>query len=182
MHCGSYFGESLMEQAGQGAAFAKFGATKLAVFTVVVDACGVIVREGKAVLGNRDPQSGRHSLVFEDLRASKGPGTTNLAPGTLSETTALALLVTNRDLRQDEIHRPAVAADTSMARAIQPFHTERDGDAFFAVTIAKVCKDDPKLPHLCVLSPELPWNAVLNCVPTLLRDSRDSEEGEGGRT
>ncbi len=41
VHCGSYFGESFMERSGQGAAFRKLGATRLAVFTVV-NARGVI--------------------------------------------------------------------------------------------------------------------------------------------
>ena len=46
VHCGSYFGKTLMEQAGQGAAFAEFGATNVAVFAIV-NARGVVVSVGK---------------------------------------------------------------------------------------------------------------------------------------
>ena len=67
-----------------------------------------------------------------------------------------------------------------MARAIQPFHTERDGDVFFAVTTSEVSKDDSELElsDLCVFSLELAWDTVLNCVPNQFRDS---DEGKGGK-
>jgi L-aminopeptidase/D-esterase-like protein len=167
VHCGSYFGRSFMEQSGQGAAFGEFGATKVAVFAVV-NARGVIVdRAGRALLGNRDRQSGLRTSVVEDLRSGKRPLPAETAPtAVLSENTTLSLLVTNRELRQDELQRLAVSTHSSMARAIQPFHTERDGDTFFAVSTAEISRGDPDLSDLCVFSSELAWDAVLNCVST----------------
>jgi L-aminopeptidase/D-esterase-like protein len=164
VHCGTYFGQACMEQSGQGAAFGEFGRTKLGIFTVV-NALGVVVnREGQPVLGNLDRRSGRRSLVAEDLRRGKKTHPTDLAADAgVSENTTLTLLVTNRQLRQEHLQRLAVATHTSMARAIQPFHTERDGDTFFAVTTAEVSTRDPDLSDLCVLSAELAWDAVLNC-------------------
>ena len=166
VHCGSYFGQEFMEQSGQGAAFAEFGATKVAVFTVV-NARGVVMdRAGRPVLGNRDHQSGLRSSIIEDLGRGKRTVPTELAAATgLGENTTLTLLVTNRQLRQDQLQRLAVATHTSMARAIQPFHTGRDGDTLFAATTAEISEGDPDLSDLCALSSELAWDAVLNCVP-----------------
>ena len=83
----------------------------------------------------------------------------------MSENTTLTLLVTNRQLRQEDLKRLVVATHTSMARAIQPLHTERDEDNFFAVTTAEVSTSDPHLSDRCELSGELAWDAVLNRAP-----------------
>jgi L-aminopeptidase/D-esterase-like protein len=98
VHCGTYFGQACMEQSGQGAGFGEFGRTKRGVFTVVVNAVGVVVnRQGQPVLGNLDRQSGRRSLVAEHLRWGKKPHPTDLAAGAgVSENTTLTWLVTNR--------------------------------------------------------------------------------------
>jgi L-aminopeptidase/D-esterase-like protein len=52
-----------------------------------------------------------------------------------------------------------------MARAIQPFHTSRDGDMLFALTTAESDKNMPSLAELSVRASELAWDAVLNSVP-----------------
>ena len=66
-----------------------------------------------------------------------------------------------------------------MARAIQPFGTEVDGDTLFAVTTGEV--DDRSLSHidLGALASETAWDAVLASVPTLAPlTPRSSESGE----
>ena len=167
VYCGTYFGQAFMEQSGQGAAFAEFGRTELGIFTVV-NALGVVVnREEQPVLGNLDRRSGLCSLVAEDLRRGKKPHPTGPAAGAdVSDNATLTLLVTNRQRKQEELQCLAVATHTSMARAIQPFHTETDGDTFFAVTTAEVSTSDPHLSDLCVLSAELAWDAEL-CAETV---------------
>ena len=73
VHCGSYFGERFMERSGQGAAFLDLGTTRLAVFTVV-NARGVIVdREGRVILGNRDPHTGSRTAVATGFAAVSKP-------------------------------------------------------------------------------------------------------------
>jgi len=52
-----------------------------------------------------------------------------------------------------------------MARAIQPFHTERDGDTLFVTTTGDITAEEPNLSDLSVLASELAWDAVLNCIP-----------------
>src|SRR3954451_6446975 len=68
--CGGVFGRDRAEPAGQGGAFRQIGATKVAAF-VVVNALGAILdRQGRVVLGNRDPQTGarRHPVAEYESR------------------------------------------------------------------------------------------------------------------
>lgn len=168
VHVGKFFGPRYMEQAGQGAAFRQIGETKVAVF-VVVNAIGAIVdRQGRVARGNRDPETGARTHVGDDLRDGtsrrkreweKRRGAPAPAP---PENTTLALVVTNQVLSYRELQRLAVQTHTSMARAIHPFHTDRDGDVLFAVTTAEV--DDPAtgFADLAAHATELAWDAVLS--------------------
>jgi len=163
VHSGAYFGQSRMEQSGQGAAFADVGTTKLAVFTVVNARGALMDRAGNTILGNCDRESGQRTAIRDDLRRGKRP---EPAPSpTLCENTTLTLLITNRCLRQDELWRLAITTHSSMARAIQPFPTERDGDTLFVTTTGDITAEEPNLSDLSVLASELAWDAVLNCIP-----------------
>ena len=164
VHCGSYFGESFMERSGQGAAFLNLGPTRLAVFTVV-NARGVIVdREGRVVAGNRDPCGSRASVATALSGGKQAANDTPLS-SCLTDSTTLTLVVTNRVLDQTHLQRLAIETHSSMARAIQPFHTARDGDTLFAVSTASCETDNPPLADLSVYASELAWDAVLNAVP-----------------
>jgi L-aminopeptidase/D-esterase-like protein len=164
VHCGSFFGESFMERSGQGAAFLDLGSTRLAVFTVV-NARGVIIgREGKVVAGNRDISGSRISVAAA-LRGGRRPANSIPSSSCLTDSTTLTLVVTNRVLDQSQLRRLAIETHSSMARAIQPFHTSRDGDTLFAVTTANCEARDPDVDELSVYASELAWDAVLNSVP-----------------
>jgi hypothetical protein len=54
-----------------------------------------------------------------------------------------------------------------MARAIQPFATEEDGDVLYAVTTGEVENPGLSAVDLSVLASELAWDAVLSSVPPL---------------
>lgn len=164
VHAGSYFGEDRMEQSGQGAAFAEISATKLALFTVVNCRGAVTDRAGVTVLGNKDRVSGKRTGIAEGLKSGRTPSAKAATPA-LCENTTLTLLLTNRSMTQDQLQRMAITTHSSMARGIQPFHTERDGDTFFAVTSGEVSEAEPDLADLAVLASELAWDAVLDCVP-----------------
>lgn len=164
VHVGSYFGEKAMEQSGQGAAFCERGATKIAVFSVV-NARGVLLdRKGKVVLGNWNSESRKRAAIPEAIQLGK-TAPRAVAAGAVSENTTLTLLLTNRCMDRDDLTRLAITTHSSMARAIQPFHTERDGDTLFAVTTGDVTEREPDLSDLAVLASELAWDAVLDCVP-----------------
>ena len=176
VHVGSYFGESRMEQSGQGAAFCERGATKIAIFTVV-NSRGVLVdRQGRTVLGNWDRESAKRVAISESIQLGRSTSLAGISSTAICENTTLTLLLTNRCMERDELTRLAITTHSSMARAIQPFHTERDGDTLFAVTTGEISEQEPDSSDLAVLASELAWDAVLNCVP----EDR-SETDSGGR-
>jgi len=126
-------GESA-ELSGQGGAFRVVGKTRIAVFTVV-NAYGAIVgRNGTVVRGNRAADGRRQHASEIDQRLD-----------------ALQLRSIAR-----QVH-------TSMARAIQPFHSRWDGDILYACSTQAAL--DPALDEvsLGVVASELVWDAVLAC-------------------
>ena len=165
VHCGKLLGSEYMERAGQGAAFAQFGATKLGVFTVVNAVGCVVDRSGSVVLGNRDSRSGirlRPEKVLQMLGESAQSNPAGEKDKSAANTT-LTLVITNREMTQDQLQRLAVETHTSMARAIQPFQTFRDGDILFAVTTGDDPTCDPEIAELRLHASELAWDAVLSC-------------------
>lgn len=147
------------EKAGQGGAFRQIGPTKLAVFTVV-NALGALVdRQGRVVRGHRDPASGERASYATLIERKLADGVGEAPP---HGNTTLTVLVTNQKVgRLDQLGKQVHA---SMARAIQPFHTEFDGDILYAVSTGEVENPDLGDIALGVLASELAWDAVLSCV------------------
>jgi len=167
---GKYIGRDYREQAGQGGAFRQLGATKIAVFTVV-NALGAIVdRQGRVVRGLRDPQTGARLSQADAMRLlieRAEPPTTAPKPEAqrqMPTNTTLTLVVTNQKLEHWQLRRLAVQVHASMARAIQPFQMQADGDVLFAATTAEI--ENPRLPlnTLAVLASELAYDAVLSSI------------------
>jgi L-aminopeptidase/D-esterase-like protein len=165
VHCGKLLGREYGERAGQGAAVGRLGRTKVAVFTVVNSVGAIVDRSGRVVLGNRDAQTGTRYTVEDTMRLAADRG----RPAGLDESgnTTLTLVVIDRDMSQCALQRLAIEVHTSMARAIQPFHTARDGDTLFAVTTGEDCTSDPDHGELSLYASELAWSAVLQCVPSV---------------
>jgi hypothetical protein len=160
---GSYFGDRLYS--GQGGAFRQIGPTRVAVFTVV-NAVGTIVdRQGRVVRCSQEGSAGCGSIdhLLEERLAQLTP----VSKEELRQNTTISLVVTNQKLSYWALKRLAVQVHTSMARAIQPFHTESDGDTLFAVSTGKI--ENPRLSErdLGVLASETAWDAVLNSLPRL---------------
>lgn len=146
------------EFAGQGAAFGTFGGMKVLVLTVV-NAAGVIVdREGRVVRGNVHPETGQRRWPAEDYLAAAGGGDPASA---LAGNTTLTAVVTNVRLPERSLNQFAIQVHSSMHRAIQPFHTEIDGDILFAVTTDEVELRGTST-GLGALASELAWDAVLS--------------------
>jgi L-aminopeptidase/D-esterase-like protein len=186
VNVGKFFGPAFMESAGQGGAFRQAGATKIAAFTVV-NSVGVIVdRGGRVVRGNFDPESGLRRTLAQDLNdgsaarkklaralpeAALGPAEAKTAsaedpsPAPGGGNTTLTMLVTNQQLTHQQLSRLALQTHTSMARAIQPFHTEKDGDVLFAATTGAVRNPDLEFEELASHAAEAAWDAVLSAVP-----------------
>ena len=147
------------ELSGQGAAFRVVGQTRIAVFTVV-NAYGAIVdRSGKVVRGNRDAGGRREHAA--DVVTATGSYYPPAEPR--SRNTTLTCVATDQRLDPLQLRSIARQVHTSMARAIQPFHSRWDGDILYACATQAV--DDPALDEvsLGVVASELAWDAVLAC-------------------
>lgn len=150
------------EAAGQGGAFRQIGETRIAVFTVV-NAIGVIVdRKGRVVRGGLDRRTGRREPLVEEAEQIIA-GAFPRADVPEGVNTTLTVVVTNRQLDERSLRQLGRQVHSSMARAIQPFHTLFDGDVLFAATTAEVADDGVGEGALGVIASELAWDAVLAC-------------------
>lgn len=148
------------EPAGQGGAVRQIGATRLAVFTVV-NAIGVIVdRAGHVVRGGLDQETGQRSfLIAESERIIAGDEPSLPVPE--AGNTTLTVVVTNQQLDDRSLAQLGRQVHSSMARAIQPFHTLYDGDVLFAVSTDEIAGDGLDAGPLATIASEVAWDAVL---------------------
>ena len=149
------------EPGGQGAAFRRIGATRIAVFTVVNAVGAVVDRQGQVVRGHLDRSTGaRRALVVgvEERVAAGQP--VHPPPGN----TTLTLVATNQRLDRRVLQQLGRQVHASLARAIQPFHALVDGDVLYAVSTDEV--ENPALDSVAlgVVASELAWDAVLRAV------------------
>jgi 6-aminohexanoate-oligomer endohydrolase len=89
------------------------------------------------------------------------PGAT--LPGGLTRHTTLSVLVTNVAFPRELLRQLGRQVHSSMARAIQPFHTPDDGDILFTVSTGEVAAEDIDSTAVGVVASELAWDAVLAC-------------------
>ncbi|MGC7098478.1 P1 family peptidase [Amycolatopsis lurida] len=149
------------EFAGQGAAFREIGGMKVLVATVV-NAVGVVVdRDGRVVRGNVHADTGERKLPVEDYALAAGGGQ---PVGTLAGNTTLTVLVTNVRLPEVSLRQLGTQVHSSMHRAIQPFHTEIDGDILFTCTTDEVDLTGITATGLGAIASEVAWDAVLSSV------------------
>lgn len=148
---------SRTEFSGQGAAFAEHAGVKVLVATVV-NAVGVVVdRDGAIVRGNYDPATGERRHPATDYGALIGTETA----GPVRGNTTVTAMVTNVRLSDIELRQVATQVHSSMHRAIQPFHTETDGDVLFALTTDAVDLVGVGSTGFGALASEVAWDAVL---------------------
>lgn len=175
VNVGKFFGPAFMESSGQGGAFRQVGDVKLAVFSVV-NSVGVIVgRDGQVVRGNLDPQASLRRTLAQDLNDGAATRKRSVAramaeplpPSGAPENTTLTVVVVNQRLTYAQLSRLAVQTHTSLARGIQPFHTEKDGDVLYAVTTGEVGSTGLEFEELASYAAELAWDAILSAVPPL---------------
>jgi 6-aminohexanoate-oligomer endohydrolase len=163
---GKGLGFELRETAGQGGAFRQVGPSKVAVFTVVNAVGAIVDRDGRVVRGHFDAETGQRYTFMEGLQRKLARNEPVEPPK--EDNTTLTVVVTNQRLTAERgptwsLRQFARTVHTSMSRAIQPFHTLRDGDVLWAVTTNEV--DNPALDDVAlgVLASECAWDAVLSC-------------------
>ncbi|HVE80168.1 MAG TPA: P1 family peptidase [Gemmatimonadaceae bacterium] len=161
---------------GQGGAFRQLGSTKIAVFTVVNSLGSIVDRNGRIVSCGATKHPIRDCGTIADrLRQSSDrvreratastPAAPSLDDSAPTQNTTITLVVTNQRLPSWALQRLAVQVHTSMARAIQPFGTQRDGDVLYAVTTDQVENANLSPEALGLVASEVAWDAVLSSVP-----------------
>ena len=146
----------IAEAGGQGAALREFAGVKILVVTVVNSLGAVIARDGSVVRGNLDREAGRR-LRSIDILAPGQRRESNAAP---TENTTLTLVATNAKFSSRELSQFGRQVHTSMARAIDPFHTSMDGDTLYAATSNQV-KAEAAPDVLGMIAGDVAWDAVL---------------------
>lgn len=167
MQGGFFGGWEYRQYSGQGGAVRELGSTRVAVFTVVNSLGAVVDRRGRVVRchtteGTECPPIGEY---LADAVRRRGLAAVARDEGASSENTTITVVVTNEKLEFWALQRLAVQVHTSMARAIQPFHTTNDGDVLFAVTTNEVEHESLSVDVLGAVASEAAWDAVLSSVP-----------------
>jgi L-aminopeptidase/D-esterase-like protein len=147
-----------LERCGQGAAVYASGEVRVAAFTVVNAVGALVDRSGRAVRGHLDPKTGRRVRVGDvvSIRSDVQP-TVEPPPGN----TTLTVIATNQGMGLRELNQMARQVHSSMARAIDPFHTMYDGDVLYCVTTNALNPAPLSYNEISYIASELAWDAVL---------------------
>ena len=153
---------------GVGTAAARHGAVIISALTVV-NAAGDVLdwRTGSIVAGARTADGRGFARTVEVLRRdleARAAVNAPLADGALRSTT-LALIGTNVALTKTQLTKLAMMANTGAARAINPYHTQGDGDQVLAISTAGVTAP-VSLTALGAIAAEVLGDAILRAVRT----------------
>lgn len=164
---GSYFGCNAYS--GEGGAFRQIGNLKIAAFTVV-NAYGVVTKpDDRLAACYRDPTWPNDitvSALMRNVPASTKKGWADPPEERHGGNTTISLVITNEKLAPAELRRLAVQVHTSMAREIQPFSTEEDGDVLYAVSTGELTGEGAlSSPDLGTVASELMEDAVFSSIP-----------------
>jgi L-aminopeptidase/D-esterase-like protein len=164
---GAFFGWGV--HSGQGGAFRQIDDIKVAAFVVVNSSGAVTDRDGRLVKFRREPTDlPKASDLLTNLPASRS-GLWIPQPSDPRRTgghhTTISLIVTNQKLSYAALQRLGVQVHTSMARGIQPFSTDVDGDTLFALSTQEVGNTSLSLRDLNTIAGEVMWDAILASVP-----------------
>jgi len=164
---GAFFGWGV--HSGQGGAFRQIEDVKVAAFVVVNSSGAVTDRAGRLVKFRNEPKDlPKASDLLANLPASCSEARispTSDRNKTGGRHTTISLTVTNQKLSYAALQRLAVQVHTSMARGIQPFSTDVDGDTIFALSTEEVSSTSLSLRELNTIAGEVMWDAILSSVP-----------------
>jgi L-aminopeptidase/D-esterase-like protein len=123
----------------------------VAVFVVLNSLGAIYDRSGTLIRGNLRPDGSRVPCTGDGVPAPRN--------------TTLTLIVTDLKATSRQLQQAARQAHASMARAIQPFHTELDGDILFFATTNRVAHPPLLAPAaLGTLAAETAWDAILAAI------------------
>jgi L-aminopeptidase/D-esterase-like protein len=164
---GAFFGWGV--HSGQGGAFRQIDDLKVAAFVVVNSSGAITGRDGRLLkfkrLPNELPKASDLLADLPESRSEEWMPRASSSNKTNGQHTTISLVVTNQKLGHAALQRLAVQVHTSMARGIQPFSTEVDGDTLFALSTREVSSTSLSLRDLNTIASELMWDAILVSVP-----------------
>jgi L-aminopeptidase/D-esterase-like protein len=132
-HDGYPAGSRKPTKAGIGSAAIALPNGLIVAAIVAVNAVGDIVdpATGKVVAGVRNPDN-----TFADARKILRSGSA-IRPPRAGENTTIGVVATNAKLTKAQATRMALMADDGYARAINPSHTNGDGDTIFSLATGR---------------------------------------------
>ena len=153
---------------GVGCASARLGKVAISAL-VVVNSAGDIIdwRRGTIVAGARTSDGRGFARTVDVLRRdleSRSAATIPLAEGPLRATT-LGVVATNVAFTKTELTKLAMMANTGAARAINPYHTQSDGDQMLAVSTGSL-PANLSLTAFGAVAAEVVADAVMRAVMT----------------
>ena len=153
---------------GVGSASARLGDAVIAAL-VVVNSAGDILdwRQGTIVAGARTADGRGFARTVDVLRRdleTRSAANAPLADSPL-RATLLAVVGTNVALTKTQLTKLAMMANTGAARAINPYHTQGDGDQVLAVSTA-LSNAAVSLTALGAIAAELLADAIVRAVKT----------------
>ncbi len=155
-------------KAGVGTASLRLGDVVIGAL-VVANSSGDIVdpQTGRIVAGARRPDGKGFANIVETLKSLAGSGqraATWLHDPALHSTT-LVVVATNAEFTKTALTKIAMMASTGTARAINPYHTNGDGDSTFAISTNRV-KSDLGISVVGAVAADLVSATVLRAVRT----------------
>lgn len=151
---------------GLGTASVRLGEVVIGAM-VVLNAVGDIVdwRTGTILAGARRPDGKRLADTVATLRelARVTPRAALEVTDPAFRSTTLVLVATNAEFSKSALAKIAMMASTGAARAINPYHTNGDGDSTFAVSTNRV-KSEIGISVAGALAGEVTAEAVIRAV------------------
>ena len=153
---------------GVGTASARFGDVVVAALAVANSAGDVLDwRTGRIVAGARSKEGTGFARSVDVLRQDLQPKATAEAP--LADqpfrATTLSVVATNVALSKTQLTKLAMMANTGAARAINPYHTNGDGDQVLTISTGAVARD-VSLTSLGAIASEVVSDTILRAVTT----------------
>jgi L-aminopeptidase/D-esterase-like protein len=136
----------------------------------VVNAAGDVLdwRSGTIVAGARTADGSGFAHTVDVLRRDLAPTRASappLADDPLRATT-LTVVATNVTLTKTQLTKLAMMVNTGAARAINPYHTQGDGDQVLAISTGAVQSASASLTALGAIGAEVVADAIVRAVRT----------------
>jgi L-aminopeptidase/D-esterase-like protein len=157
---------------GVGSASIRLGDVVVAALTVV-NAAGDILdwRQGTVIAGARTADGNGFARTVEVLRRDLAtPPTPRAALPPLADdplrATTLTVVATNVSLTKTQLTKLAMMVNTGAARAINPYHTQGDGDQVLTISTGATTAPSASLTALGAIGAEVVADAIVRAVRT----------------